>query len=125
MRTSLALAHLRVIALATVLAVGAPRAARSQVPMLDVSHAAEQLGFVLLAPAEGRRMIVGDAVTGAAERPALLARIGVTGMHKGARVVVARVAADHVLVEVDELQPAPARMSVKLAIGPDGRLRVP
>ena len=125
MRTSPSLAHLAAIALAGALASGAPRIARAQGSLLDVTHAARQLGFVLLEPADGRRMLVGDAVTGSAERPALLNRIGVSGMHKGARVVVARVAADHVLVEVDEMQPAPARASVKLEIGADGRLRLP
>jgi hypothetical protein len=125
MRTSSALAHLRAVVLAGALTFVAPAAAHAQATSLDVTRIAEQLGVALLEPGVGRRMTIGDAVTGTAEHPVLLQKIGVTGMHRGARVVVARVAADHVMVEVDELAPAPAKASVKLAIGPDGALRLP
>lgn len=125
MRSLTTLAHLRAIVLAGAVTLTAPSARAQQQPLLDVTRFAAQLGLVVVEPGLARRVSVGDAVTAAATEPALLRRIGVSGMHRGARVVIARVAADHVLVEVDELLPAPARASVKLAIGEDGALKMP
>lgn len=126
MRTYAALAHLRAIVLAGAVTVGAPGAiAGAQQPILDVTPFARQLGLVFLEPGAATRVTIGDAVTAAAGDPVLLHRIGVTGMHRGARVVIARVARDHVMVEVDELRPAPARVSVRLEVDSSGRLRLP
>ena len=124
MRTSHALGRLQLLTFAAMLAVGAPGSAGAQRPEIDVTHFTRELGMVV---EEARRahLMVGDAVTGTATEPALLRRLGINGMHRGARVVIARVAPDHVMVEVDELRPAPQRASVRLAIDSAGRLRLP
>ena len=125
MRTILAIGRLQLLTLATALALGAPaEVARAQRPEIDVTRFSHELGLVIT---EARRahLMVGDAVTGTATRPALLERLGISGMHRGARVVIARVAADHVMVEVDEMLPAPQRASVKLRVEDDGSLRLP
>ena len=127
MRTILALGRLQLLTLtlATALALGAPAGmVRAQRPELDVTRFTHDLGLVIT-QARRTRLMVGDAVTGSATRPALLERLGITGMHRGARVVIARVAADHVMVEVDEMLPAPQRASVRLRVEEDGSLRLP
>ncbi|HEX8848112.1 MAG TPA: hypothetical protein VF761_01135 [Gemmatimonadaceae bacterium] len=125
MRTFFALGRLQLLTFAAMLAVGAPgRSAVAQRAEIDVTHFTRELGLVV---EEARRahLMVGDAVTGSAAEPALLRRLGITGMHRGARVVIARVAPDHVMVEVDELLPSPQRASVRLAIDSTGKLRLP
>ena len=125
MRSFAGLTHLRAMALAGAVAFHAGPVAGAQQPMLDVTRFAEQLGLLVTDAGVARRVTVGDAVTMAATDPLLLRRIGITGMHRGARVVIARVAADRVTVEVDEIRPAPARATVRLAIAADGTLRLP
>ena len=125
MRSFSALAHLRAMLFAGAVMVHAAPVAGAQQPMLDVTRFAQQLGLLLVAPNNARSVTIGDAVTGAATDPLLLHRIGVRGAHRGARVVIARVAADHVMVEVDELLPAPTRTSVRLEVAEDGTLKLP
>ena len=64
---------------------------------------------------------VGVSFTGLLERPETLSGFGVVGMKQGARVVVARLALDVVIVEADQLEPARVAR-VKLAIDVAGRL---
>jgi hypothetical protein len=125
MRSFSALAHLRAMLVAGAVMVHAAPVAGAQQPMLDVTRFAQQLGLLLVAPNNARSVTIGDAITGAATDPLLLHRIGVRGAHRGARVVIARVAADHVMVEVDELLPAPTRTSVRLEVAKDGTLKLP
>ncbi|NUO65041.1 MAG: hypothetical protein HOQ11_07240 [Gemmatimonadaceae bacterium] len=125
MRTCLARGRLHLLVLATALALVAPAdALRAQRPEIDVTRFTHELGLVV-AEARKAHLAVGDAVTGSAMQPALLQRLGINGMHRGARVVIARVAPDHVTVEVDELLPAPQRAAVKLRVGDDGTLQLP
>jgi hypothetical protein len=67
---------------------------------------------------------VGVQFTGSLVDPQKLAAFGITGMHPGARVVAARIAADRVYVEADELDP-PSRASVRVSLDKDGNLVQP
>jgi hypothetical protein len=125
MRTLLTPGRLPLLAFVSAVALVAPAGAlRAQRPEIDVTRFAHEMGLVV-AEARKAHLMVGDAVTGTATEPALLQRLGISGMHRGARVVIARVAPDHVLVEVDEMAPAPQRAAVRLAVDSSGRLRLP
>ena len=90
-------------------------------PAISVTAVAEQLG-VSLAGNQSGELVVGVSFTGTANDPAKLEALGIRGAHKGARVTVARIAQEVVLVEVDELDPKPLRLSVRLKLGADGSL---
>ena len=68
---------------------------------------------------------LGVNFTGVLEDPAKLAAFGIKDMHVGARVTASRMAPDRVIVEADEMEPIPARSSVRLRLGADGTLLVP
>ena len=87
----------------------------------DVAQVATQLG-VMLPGKESGEIPVGVAVTGYAEEPAKLAALGMPGFHKGARVMIMRIATDRLLVEADELDPTPRRATAKVLVALDGRL---
>lgn len=105
-------------------ALCSPHALRAEPVTFDVAQAASQIGVVLPGRESGE-LNVGVAVTGWAQDPAKLAQFGLKGFHLGARVVILRIAADRVLVEVDEMSPSPVRASVKLRITSDGQLVAP
>ena len=68
--------------------------------------------------------IPGVQFTGVLEEPEKLASLGIKGMHKGARVTVACLSPDRVLVDVDELEPSPRREATRLRLDALGRLGV-
>lgn len=91
--------------------------------IVTVGMVAGQLG-VKVGFGEFQEFALGAQFTGTLDQPEKLAAFGLTGMHKGARVYAARIAADKVQVEADELDP-PKRASAKLSMGPDGKLTAP
>ena len=82
---------------------------------------AAQLG-VKIASAPGDEFAPGSSFTGTLEKPEKLEPFGIKGMLPGARVTVARVSPVAVIVEADQLEPTPARSSVRLRIDADGKL---
>lgn len=85
---------------------------------------AQQLGTKL---SSGQRDDLGLGVTlnGTLQEPEKLERFGITGMHKGARVTAMRIAPQKVIVEVDELDPAPISRKATLRVDEQGRLSAP
>ena len=109
------------ILLATIVALCFPHRAFGERGTFDVAQVAAQMGVVLPGKESGD-IPAGVAVTGYTTEPAKLAALGMTGFHKGARVMIMRVAEDRLLVEADELDPVPRRATVKVKIALDGRL---
>lgn len=68
---------------------------------------------------------LGNSFTGMLEEPEKLESFGIKGMHKGARVVVMRVAPDRIRVEADELEPTETRGAATLRVSPSGDLIAP
>jgi hypothetical protein len=54
--------------------------------------------------------------------PEKLARLGIAGMHQGARITAMRTAPGKLSVEVDELEPAPVTKKQVLKIDERGQL---
>ena len=90
----------------------------SQVTRNDI---AEQLGTKITAN-QTDDLPIGSSITGSLVEPAKLAKLGISGMHEGARVSVIRIAQDKVRVEVDELEPTPQMKKATLRIDDKGRL---
>jgi hypothetical protein len=90
----------------------------SQVTRGDV---AEQLGAKITTN-QSEEFGIGSSITGTLMDPAKLAKLGIAGMHEGARVSVMRVAPDKVRVEVDEMDPTPVTKKATLKIDDKGRL---
>ena len=82
---------------------------------------AKQLGMKAQDRPEAQ-LALGSSCTGMLEDPELLADCGSRGMHKGARVVVMRVAPDRIRVEADELEPTPMRGAATLKVNAAGDL---
>lgn len=51
-----------------------------------------------------------------------LSRLGITGMHSGARVSIMRIATDKLRVEVDEMDPVPVTKKTTLHVDEKGHL---
>lgn len=113
------------LALVVAVTLCSPNLIRAQLPHagsgIGISDVAAQLG-VGLAGQTGGELAVGVSFTGAANDPAKLEALGIHGIHKGARITVVRIAEDKVLVEADELDPKPLRVTVRLKISADGTL---
>ena len=90
----------------------------SQVTRNDI---AEQLGAKITAN-QTDDLPIGSSITGSLVEPAKLAKLGISGMHEGARVSVIRIAQDKVRVEVDELEPTPQTKKATLRIDDKSRL---
>ena len=88
-----------------------------------VGSIARQLGVKVPGKAD-EEFELGVQFTGLLEEPGRLAAFGIKGMHAGARVVAARIAADRVYIEADEVDPV-RRESSRVAIGLDGTLVKP
>ena len=92
--------------------------------MATIGSVATQLG-VKIADRGSEEFGLGVQFTGVLAEPDKLATFGIKGMHVGARVVAARVSPDRVVIEADEMEPAPARGSVRIRLDPDGKLLQP
>jgi hypothetical protein len=111
----------------------APRLVWAQSPTTDVaqqavtvqSHGiAEQLG-TKLSPQQREELTLGVTLNGSLQEPAKLARFGITGVHRGARVTAMRISSEKLVLEVDELEPAPTTKRATLRIDGRGRLSAP
>ena len=109
------------LALIVAVTLCSPHLIRAQRPAIGIDTVASQLGVGLAGDHSGE-LTIGVSFTGVATDPARLEALGIHGAHKGARVTVIRIAEDKVLVEVDEMTPAPLRVSVRLRLGLDGTL---
>jgi hypothetical protein len=127
------LSHRHLLALAAVcLAIGVgARAAAAQeearqqgMPTASVKAIAAQLG-AKVQPREDDELGLGTSFTAMLEQPDKLAEFGIKGMHPGARVTVARVGPDRIRVEVDEMDPVPARGSATLRLDAKGMAVAP
>jgi hypothetical protein len=118
----------RVIGLAAAclgLALTPPKATaqnvRQQSSQVTRGDVAEQLGAKVNSnPSE--EMGIGSSITATLMDPAKLSKLGITGMHEGARVSVMRVAPDRLRVEVDEMEPVAVTKKATLKIDDKGRL---
>jgi hypothetical protein len=91
---------------------------------LTNEQVAKQLGTRVQDKPDGV-LTLGASFTGMLETPEKLEAFGIRGMHKGARVVVMRVAPDRIRVEADELEPAATRGAATLRVSPSGDLIAP
>jgi len=85
---------------------------------------AQQLG-ARLNPEQPQDLAVGMTLTGSLQEPEKLEKLGLAGLHKGARVTAMRVAPQKLMVEVDELDPVPLTRKATLRIDDQGRLSAP
>lgn len=92
--------------------------------MVSAKAIAEQLGSKLQ-PREDDELRIGMSVTAVLESPEKLSGLGIKGMHAGARVTVARIAPDKILVEADEMAPVEASGKVTLKLDEKGTLLTP
>ena len=115
------------------LVLWAPRLARAQSATTDVaqqaatvrSHGiADQLG-TKLSPEQREELVLGVTLNGSLQEPEKLARFGITGVHRGARVTAMRISPEKLVVEVDEVEPAPTTKRATLRIDGRGRLSAP
>ena len=84
---------------------------------------ADQLG-AKMGMSQGEEFTAGSSLTGMLKDPAKLAKLGISGMHEGARVSAMRVSQDKVRVEVDEMEPTPQTKKATLKLDDKGRLSV-
>jgi hypothetical protein len=94
---------------------------RQQSSHLTRNDIAEQLGAKINSE-QTDDLPLGSCMTGSLVEPAKLAKLGISGMHEGARVSVMRIAQDKVRVEVDELEPVAQTKKATLRIDDKGRL---
>ena len=92
--------------------------------MVRMSTVAEQLG-TKLNPEQREELALGATLNGTLREPERLEKFGITGVHKGARVTAMRVSPEKVIVEVDEIEPAPLNRKVTLRLSEQGRLSAP
>jgi hypothetical protein len=92
--------------------------------MVHMSTVADQLG-TKLNPQQREDLALGVTLNGTLQEPEKLERLGINGVHKGARVTAMRVAPQKVIVEVDEIEPAPLIRKATLRISEQGRLSAP
>ena len=113
--------------------VAAPRLVAGQTPAPEVTQqsmtlqmrtVAQQLGTKLSA---GQRdeLTLGVTLNGTLQEPEKLGKLGIAGVHKGARVTAIRVAPQKLVVEVDELDPVPVNRKATLRVDDQGRLSAP
>jgi hypothetical protein len=91
---------------------------------LTNERVAKQLGTRVQDRPDGT-LSLGSSFTGMLEEPEKLEAFGIRGMHKGARVVVMRVAPDRIRVEADELEPTEVRGAATIRVDPTGDLIAP
>lgn len=92
--------------------------------MVQMRTVADQLG-TKLNPQQREELALGVTLNGTLQEPEKLERLGINGVHKGARVTAMRIAPQKVIVEVDEIEPAPLTRKATLRINDQGRLSAP
>jgi hypothetical protein len=92
--------------------------------MSQMQSVADQLG-AKLNPNQRDELSLGVTLNGTLQEPDKLGKLGINGVHKGARVTAMRVAPQKVIVEVDELDPVPLTRKATLRINEQGRLSAP
>lgn len=97
------------------------QAVQQEAIQASVAGIAAQLGIKPQGP-EADDLRLGSSFTAMLEQPEKLADVGITGMHAGARVTVARVAPDKVRVEADEMEPVSRSAAVTLRLAASGAL---
>jgi hypothetical protein len=85
---------------------------------------ADQLG-TKLNPEQREELALGVTLNGTLQEPEKLEKFGITGVHKGARVTAMRIGPEKVVVEVDEIEPAPLTRKATVRISEQGRLSAP
>ena len=107
--------------------LGAQKPLAAIEPIAEVHFTNSSIGRQLGAKVSDRPeqpLYLGSSVTGLLQDPAALERLGIKGMHKGARVAAMRFAQDKIRVEVDEVVPAPRKAGATLRINEAGELSV-
>jgi len=94
---------------------------RQQSIQVTRNDVAEQLGAKVTS-SQNEELVVGSSLTGSLVDPDKLAKLGISGMHQGARVSAMRIAPDKLRIEVDELEPTPQTKKATLKIDDKGRL---
>jgi Fe2+ transport system protein FeoA len=104
-------------------AQGAPTEVKQQAAAAPFTHGsiADQLGAKVTAD-RGSQLTIGGSLTGTLTDPSRIAKLGISGMHEGARVSVFRSAPGKLLVEVDEMEPTPVTKKATLKIDEKGQL---
>jgi hypothetical protein len=92
--------------------------------MSQMQSVADQLG-AKLNPNQRDELSLGVTLNGTLQEPDKLGKLGINGVHKGARVTAMRVAPQKVILEVDELDPVPLTRKATLRINEQGRLSAP
>jgi hypothetical protein len=92
--------------------------------MVAMRTVAEQLG-TKLNPQQREELALGVTLNGTLQEPEKLEKLGINGVHKGARVTAMRIAPQKVIVEVDEIEPTPFTRKATLRINEQGRLSAP
>jgi hypothetical protein len=95
-----------------------------QAMSVQMSTVADQLG-AKLNPGQRDELSLGVTLNGTLQDPEKIEKLGISGVHKGARVTAMRVAPQKVIVEVDEIEPAPLTRKATLRINGQGRLSAP
>lgn len=121
----------RLVGTCALLCLAAPAVARAQGTPPDTKQTtteqatcakiADQLG-ARLAPYQLVDLPVGLSLNATLADPGKLAKLGIAGMHEGARVTVMRIAPDRLRVEVDEMEPVPLTKKVTLKVDGKGDL---
>jgi hypothetical protein len=113
--------------------VCAPHMLRAQSPAPEVTQQAmslqmrdiaRQLG-AKLNPDHREELSLGVTLNGTLEEPEKLQKLGITGVHRGARVTAMRIAPQKLVVEVDEIDPEPLTRKAALKVDEQGRLSAP
>jgi hypothetical protein len=63
---------------------------------------------------------LGATITFTLSEPLKIAKLGIVGMHEGARVTITRIAPDRIRVEADEMEPMPVSGKATLRVNADG-----
>ena len=87
----------------------------------SVAKLTTQLGLKVQ-PRESDDIALGASFTALLTDPDKLARVGIRGLHEGARVTVSRVGPDRIRVDADELEPVPVRGLATLRADEKGEL---
>jgi hypothetical protein len=104
-------------------ALSAQPSVKPQARELTRGEIADQLG-AKVGYNQNEEFALGTSVTATLVDPGKLTKLGIAGMHQGARVCAMRIAPDKLRIEVDELEPTPVTKKATLKIDDRGRVGV-